>query len=531
MDQAHKLKRPLRSLKVPFELKNRQMLAKKAVDNKICSSKPKVRNSREKVYSSDPTSVILIQDLSGFDDFISLILLMKSKKVKIELIVVNHGFSNVGSSINNVYDILAMFGDEETPVIAGSYFSPEEIAAGPNPGYDGANIPQQPVDPTTEPYEYPISSSSLVGQVAQHIYSSFIPPLFEEQGSTLYGTVNMLVRNKNACRRFVSNKATDFKPYIAPEDKIAEVLVNLSNNGKKVIIFNSGTFSDLGKYFRKYGDDHKEVIKEVVIMGGAFYNFTYKDFFCQDSSDVNCGLAESREQRWAGNIFTSDIYSLSPVYGSDEPLPGYDFENGDWDVKPPFRTMQEVNVFKDPTSAKIVFDSLYDYKIKTTVVPVDAVDPILVTDKLDELRCSPTPEGRFVYAIIQGLKDFNGPDYEYVVSLWDIFAAIVYLAPDVINESESGKVEVTQLGKIEDLQLVKCIDNSKNPFNVLQFNPYVGQTKLTNTDEDSTITVVTKLDADFAFSEVIARLNSSTNASCDQFNYYLGEIDTSKCDS
>lgn len=550
-----------------------------------CKFKPKTRKGKKsKEYTDDPTPCILIEDYSTSDGFIALIAAIKAAGLKIELIVANNGFGNVGPSINNVYDLLAMFGDETTPVVAGTYFSPEEIAVGPNPGFSGAEVPSQPLD---GPYVYPEQSIEPIGQIAQPIYDMFIFPLTKELGSTLYNTSNMLVRNKNPQRRWKSVYATDVNPFIPAEDKIAEVLHKYEAKGKSVVIFNTGPQGDLGKYFTKYGSQYNHVIKEVVIMGGGFYNFTYADNFCnaedngdgdnddnngdgnnEDNNEDNNGdgnngdnnednnednkdgnvdgnynnyedftiqseecQTESQAQRWAGNIYTSEIYSLSPV--NEEFLPNgylnlYDPSNPfrsfaeDWEVKPPFRTMQEFNIFKNPSSAKVTFDALYLGGIKTTVLPTDSTDPLFIENNLDCLRCSSTPEGRFVYAIIDGMRKFSGPDFDYL-SLWDAFAIITYLNPSVIKETKKGKVEVTQLGNINDLRTVSANDPKKNPFNVLQFNPYVGQTKLLD-DEESSITVVLKLDGPVIYNHLIDLFDSSVNASCEQFNYYLGEL-------
>lgn len=497
-------------------------------NNNGCDSKPEVRDSQEKcgcakIYSNRVTHVIMTEDFTNFDGFIALIVFLKAKNIKLELIIANYSFGNIGPSIDNIYDILAMFGDETTPVVTGTYFAPEEIAAGPNPGFNGANIPTQPSQsPVAQPYVYPNPTSEPVGQVAQPIYNMFVPPLWKELGTALYGTKNMLVRNKNPCRRWTSVTATPGNPYVPAEEHIAITLGRLRKEGNKAVIFNSGTHSDLGKFFTKYGAAYNDVIQEVVIMGGGFFNFAGP-------------ASDHSSQRWAGNIFSSDIFALSPIPFSGPPTPvpppGYQPElNADWPTKPPFRTMQEFNIFTDPSSAKIVFDFLQANNIKTTVVPTDATDPLFIADNFDSLKCSRTPEGRFVYALIQGIKNFNGESFPFVIRAWDILTAIVYLLPSVVQTSINGPVDVVQLGDIDDLKNITSVDPNKNPFNVLNYNPFVGQTKI-SPNVNSPIRVVLSIDGNAAFKEIRRRLNDPVNSSCKQFNYYLGEIDTSKCPS
>ena len=496
---------------------------------------PVTRPTQAKIYAPEAqlSHVIMSEDFTNFDGFIALMILLKSKNVKLELIIANYSFGNVGPSINNVYDILSMFGDETTPVVTGSYYAPEEVAAGANPAFNydvGQQVPNQPSNKnlgiTALPFNYPNPTSEPVGQIAQPMYNMFIPPLWKELGSTLYGTVNMIKRNTNRARTWTSVQETAAAPYVPAEEHIKNTLERLKANNQKAVIFNSGTHTDLSKFFVKYGTQYNAQISEVVIMGGGFFNF------------AGPTTAEKAEQRWAGNIFSSDIFGMSPLFSNPafEPPPTFNPPAGyanrsdptdssrtfvkDWAVKPGYRSMQEFNVFGDPSSAHNVFQFLYNNDIKTTLVPTDATDPILIGDHFDSLKFSPTPEGQYVYALIDGIKKFNGSLFPYVIRAWDALAAIVFLRNEVVDVSQKGDVRVTQLGSIEALKRIALTDSAKNPFNVLNYNPYVGQTKLYEADGNRGINVVTALKGELAFTEIVNRLNATENCSWKAFNYY-----------
>lgn len=470
----------------------------------------------KKKYTSDPYPVILLDDFSNFDGFIALILLQKARNIDLRLIVVNQGFSNVAPGINNVFNMLAWLRNTTTPVIAGSYFSPDEINAGFNPLFGINNSDSRA---TKINGIYLGETSPKVGQVAQPIYQMFAPPLWKENASTLYGTVGKIPVNTYPHRQYRTN-ANHPPAY----DRIAEVLEQIRLDGKRAIIINSGSHTDLGKFFTKYKTKYDSAIYRVVIMGGGFYNFSFTEFASPYVKMKHPN--ESQMQRWSGNLFTSPIFSLSPLVTAEPtvvPPPGYEALMDDWETKPPYQTMQEFNIFSDPVSAQIVFNHLYNNNIRTDIVPTDATNSLLVRNNLNCLKLSPTPEGRYVYELISGLRKFEGDGFNDVIRIWDITASLIILDYSVVDSSGNltGSVDVVQLGSIDELAKNSC-DISRNfqytsPFNILQYNPYVGQTTLNLCQ--SSITIITKINSDKAFQQIISRLNSRINSAISPMHY------------
>lgn len=445
-------------------------------------------NTQVVVKNDDATPVIMLTDLTNFDDLTALILLQKSPNIDLRLIVASYGFDNVGPSINNVYNTLAWLGNTTTPVVPGTYFTDQEIAAGPNPGFE----------------DFPGSNIARKGQMAQPIFNMFVPPLWKENGSTLYGTVGRIPVTIDPDRQYKSVH-NSIEAFIPAEEHIKIALEAIDAEGKTAVILNTGSHSDLAKFFIAYPETYDAVIEKVIIMGGGFFNFD--------------GINDGDNQRWAGNIFSDQLFALNgdnsiPDLFSPTPVAGYDVKQSDWKKKPSFHTMQEFNIFLDPAAAEVVFDYLYDSEIETIVVPTDATDPILIANNLDALSCTPTtPEAQYVYSLIQGIKDFEAGGFDFVIRAWDILAAITQLDPAVIDECgniEGAKISVKQLDSICKLKKAACCKKKKNPFNVLQYDPYVGQTTLV-ADQGSNITVVTKIDGPLAFERIVERLKATEN--------------------
>jgi inosine-uridine nucleoside N-ribohydrolase len=449
------------------------------------------------VKNADATPVIMIEDFSNFDGFIAMMLLQKSPEIDLRLIVANNGFGNVGPSMNNIYNMLAWLGNTTTPVVPGTYFADQEIAAGPNPGFE----------------DFPGSNVARKGQMAQPIFNMFVPPLWKENGSTLYGTEGRIPVTTDPTRQYKSVH-NSIESFIPVEEHIKIALEEIKAEGKTAIIFNTGSHSDLAKFFTAYPGQYDDVIKKVLIMGGGFFNFANPD--------------DSDNQRWAGNIFCDQLFALNgnnsiPDLFSPTPVTGYDVNQNDWDKKPSFHTMQEFNIFLDPAAAKVVFDYLNENsEIETVVVPTDATDPILIADNLNALSCEPTtPEAQYVYSLIQGIKDFENGAFNFVIRAWDILAALTHLDPQVIDECgniEGAKISVKQLNSICKLKRAACCKKNKNPFNVLQYDPYVGQTTLV-ADQCSNITVVTKIDGPLAFERTIERLKDPVNTATSDMHF------------
>lgn len=473
---------------------------KKRHNGKNGGKKSKKNCHCRKKCSEDATPLIMIDDFTNFDGFIATILLQKAKNIDLRLLVASKGFSQIGPGINNLFNMLSWFGNNKTKVVPGSYFADQEVEAGPNPTF-GATPP-----------------SERTGQLAQPIFQMFVPPLWQDNASTLYGTVGQIPLNKNPDRQYLSVAPTPGNPFIPARDHIAEVLGQVRLEGKRAIIFNTGPLTDLAKFFEAYGNAYNDSIEEVVIMGGGFFNFANPD--------------DSTSQRWAGNIFSDQAFPLSPVFGNLTPPPGYDYNPGDWEVKPPFHTMQEFNVFLDPAAAQAVFDHLYNNNIRTRVIPTDATDPLLIANGLDALQDSPTPEGRYVSDLLYNLRLFEGGAFDFVIRLWDIIAALAILNPEVIDESQSikAKISVHQLDDIEALKRVACDNPLKNPYNVMTYDPYVGQTTLVE-DPNSSITVVRRVNRELALQAIIDRLNSQVNSACRPANYYINRNAGSSCGS
>ena len=435
----------------------------------------------KKIYSEDPTPLIILEDYSNFDGFIATIIAQKAPNIDLRLLVSNYGFGNQAPSINNVFNVLSWLGNEETPVYPGTYFNDDEVALGPNPGFG------------TGPGDDP----ARVGQVAQPIYNMFVPPLWKENGSVLYGTVGKIPVTCNPERQYSSVAPTPGKPYIPPYERIAEALNQVRSEGKRAVIFNTGSHSDLGNFFINYPGIYDDAIEKIVIMGGGFFNFANPD--------------DNTNQRWAGNIFSSEIFGLTPLVQpfpypvTPNPPPGYNIPQSEWDVKPPFHTEQEFNIFLDPLRAKTVFDYVYTNGIETIVVPTDATDPLLIGSDLDVLKDSPTPEGRYVYDLLQGVRAFEGSNFDNVIRLWDIIAIMVLLDPSIILSQTKGKVEVDQLDP--------GLETSPTPYNVLAFDYQVGKTTLIP-DPNSSITIVLSVDEPRVLQGVIDRLNTKLNSAC-----------------
>ena len=454
-----------------------------------------------KTFTNNPTPIIYLSDLTNFDDTIALILLAKAPNIDLRLVVVDYGFDNVGPAINNVFNILAWIRDRKTPVIRGNYFAPEEVAAGPYPEFG--------LDATT-------FNPARAGQVAQPIYNMYVPPLWKENGSTLYGTVGQIPLNNDPNRQY-SSVSPEVSPFVPAEEQIRSSLIQIQTEGKQALIINTGPMTVLGRFLSMYGNELSSAIQRIIIMGGGFFNFS--------------GLAppaDRNSQRWAGNIFSDPSFYLSPLTPFPPPNPtlapppGYQFTDPtDWATKPPFQTMQEFNVFLDPVGAKTVFDFVYANGIDVTLVPTDATDPTQIgSDIIDQLKLSPTFEGQYVADLLEGVRNFEGSGFDIVIRLWDILATLTILNPEIVDVSQNrnGSVDVIQLGSIDALQRFKCNNPDGNPFHVIKFNPYVGQTKFT-ADPTSSITIVFRINGDLAKQILVQRLNDPLNTACSPTNY------------
>lgn len=484
--------------------------------SKCCVKKP--APSCIKTFSAQPTPVLYFGDQSNNDDYTAAVLLMKAPNVDLRLVVVDHGFDNIGPSINTVFNTLDWLRNTTTQVVPGGYYTSQEIAAGYNPGFG------VPGDPSGE-------NAARVGQAAQPIFNMFTPPLWKENGSTLYGNVGRIPLNGNPNRQYRSvfpNPPSD--PFVPGFQHAAMALQQLQAEGKKAVIFSTGSLTTLGALVQNYPALAAAAIERVIIMGGGFFNF---------ASPALAGVDDTQSQRWAGNAFVHPLYYLggpsAPPFTSGSPTPtpppGWlppnpnPIPQTDWDVKPVFQSMQEMNILTDPQGAEVAFNFLRANGISTTLIPTDATDPILIADGLAPLATSPTPEGRLVFDIFEGVRAFEGAGYDFVIRLWDILAALTFLNPEIVDPSFNrvGNVAVHQLTGVPDgvtaLKNAACTSAGLvNPFDVLQYDYKIGQTTLT-IDPASPITIIFKFDRQKALDTLISRLNNPLNAACKPLVY------------
>lgn len=405
----------------------------------------------------DKTPVIIICD-GNFDDIIGIILLAKIKEFIIKLIVINNGFGNIGTCIDNIYNILSWLHINNTLVVRGSSYSELEIEKGPYPNF----------------YNIDLYKS---GQLALPIFQQYIPCLWKDLSSSLYGSINKIKNN-------INNKNNN--KFIFGYQHIKQILDKLD---KKCYIINTSSLTDLYLFFKNY-PNYNNKIKKIIIMGGGFYNF--------DNSKDNLN------QRWAGNIFSDKSFYLN----STSKLPeNYNYNLEDWKYKTPFRTMQEFNIFLDPLGAKYVFDYIYKKNIKCNIFPLDATDKILIGNNLDNLKCSKTLEGKFIYSIIKNIKKFEGDGFDNVIKLWDILAILSIISPKIINKKYNIKAII---------QVNTNLDNI-NYMNILQSNPYIGKTTLIKNNK-SFINVIFNINKQKVFKKIEKIINSNFRTATQKFN-------------
>lgn len=473
-----------------------------------------------KTFTDNPTPAIVLEDYTNFDGFIMTMLLQKEPSIDLRLLVVGHGFGNLAPSANNLYNMLAWLRNEDVPIVVGAYHTDQEIKAGANPlfGFNEFGCDVGPVcDGTDEQACLNNPTNERVGQHAQPIFNMFIPPLWKENGATLYGTVGMIPQNRNPARQH-RNEHCATAAFVPAHVRMAEVLDQVRAEGKRAIIFHTGAHTDFAKFIAVYNTTYDDVIEHVVVMGGGFFNFANPN--------------DTTSQRWAGNIFSDQAFglcgfpstSVSECFGppSATPPPGYEALTLDWPFKQSFRTMQEFNIFQDPRAAQEVADYLFGAPFPTTWVPTDATDPLLIGDRLDSLATSPTPEGRYVSALMGGLMLFENGNFPFVIRLWDIIAALTVLHPEVITTTTTGQITVNTFtdSDIVSLQTIGCASElGKNPFNVFTYNPYVGQTTVDEDAVPSPITIVTGIDHDLAIALIIEKLDAATNSACRPLNF------------
>jgi len=466
--------------------------------------------------TKDPNAraAIVFEDDANFDGLFVTALLQKDPTIDLKLKVVGNGFGSPGTSSQTVFDFLAWLGNEETPVVVGAYHTDQEVNAGANPTFAQHFLTGGCIDGACDGTFTTFGANDVclqdasgprVGQVSQPIFP--VPPLWKDNGATLYGTIGRIPRNKNPNRQYVSSHC-DVEPFVPAHDHVANVLSGLLAEGKKAIIFHTGSATDFARYILKYNSTYNAAIERVVVMGGGFYNFANPN--------------DTTSQRWAGNGFADLLFALT----SADPVPlGYTISNADMLAKSQFRTMAEENMRIDPLSAKIMADFLFSAPFPTLWVPTDATDSLLIGNLLDSLALSPTPEGKYFFHLIEGIKRFEAGAFPFVIRLWDIIAAETVLNPEIIEESIQGKVDVVTLtnADIDPLKQVACGINppsvtGKNPFNVMTYNSYVGQTTI-DTNNVGSITVVTKVNHALAIQILLDRLNSPVNQAISPMNY------------
>jgi len=90
-----------------------------------CAGSPAIKPS-SLGYRKNPTAtnVVLFTDGTNFDQFLSMLMLIKSQNSKLlATYVVGNSWAHPGAAVNMLYDAFHMFGDDSTPVYAGSHYS------------------------------------------------------------------------------------------------------------------------------------------------------------------------------------------------------------------------------------------------------------------------------------------------------------------------------------------------------------------------------------------------------------------------
>jgi len=360
-----------------------------AVASALVALNPSVPSTSRRAATSK--NVIYFNDGSNFDDTLSLMLLQKSPYADIEATyIAGNGWGNVGPSIRNFYHLLHLFGDEKTPVLAGSYWSLEdEMNAAAD--YLPANKSHNPFSS----YRTAVPMGSGGSLYCDTIWglSTLLP-----KGSRQY---NPMPTTMDA----FGDPASDVQSWKV----IAAIARGLPKN-EKLSFISTGPLTAVSKLFNPAivsisdRDAILARIEGLYLMGGAVY--------------VD------------GNLF-----SMCPRWA------------------PPINQVNceaEFNMYEDPHAAQWTFGNFSSRSIPITMVPLDGTNHVPFPDYLlNELVNAPnTPEAQFMGLLMANLKDtwYDPINFYTTAYLWDPTSIIVMLYPSVVEtKTETGiKVVINQ---------------------------------------------------------------------------------------
>ncbi len=448
-----------------------------------------------KLDSAQP--IIWIGDFNNFDDAVALMLVAKDPRYTIELAVVEDSFNTVAHGANMVYNILEWLGNNDTQVIRGAYFSPEEIHYGAN-GVKADNTAvtnETAVVNGVVDYQLPNSNNNGTWNLERrnvmgiNLYGQYVPGPWRDNGSTLYGTDHLIPRASLDTYHYTANKGMSFEFEMA-EDIILEKLNALEN----AVILNTGKLTTFARVLSKASDAQLANIDKVIMMGGGFEG---EQPFTEENE---------RAHNKGGNIFSHPSFGFLSDFSTD----------------------QEFNILLDPLSAKISFDLLAQKNIRSYLVPTNSTDLAkLESASIGQLATQGgTPEACYTSKLFSAIREFEGGDFpgfdgspsgdfalDAVIRLWDIVAALVLLEPDTLEmDTVQSYVDVDQLDA--------GLEESEYRYDPISFDATVGKTTLTAVGNGEKLNVVLGINTIAARNAMIQRLLDSVNAaeagpSCD----------------
>ena len=444
----------------------------------------------QKRQSAQP--VIWIGDFNNFDDAIALMLVAKDPRYKIEVVVIEESFNSVAQGANTVYNKLEWLGNLDTEVVRGAYHAVDEVTLGAN-GVDanGTQVSDAESVPGQADYQLPNSADFTSGKfnlerrnvMGINLYGQYVPGLWRDNGTTLYGTSHLIPRATQRGYRYRGNRGMAF------DFELAEniVLEKLQAPGRKPVVINTGKLTTFARILAKATNSQLRRIKKVIIMGGGFQGL--KPFIAENPA----ACFGDKSLNLGGNIFSH------PSFGCDTD----------------FSTHQEFNILLDPASAKWAFDLLSQNRIRTFLVPTNSTDDAKVQlSTIDALAAADTtPEACYAAHLLAAIREVEGGDFngngdfalDAVIRLWDIIAAMVLL------DKKALEMEIIR-SYVDVDQLDSGLAQSNTPYDPITFDPKVGKTYLTRDGVGKKIKVVIGINTDAARKEMIDRLRAPFNS-------------------